>query len=280
MRKVALLTSLVFAYIALVFPLAAYMRSKPFAEKLGHVPQGEVIRLLSADQKQFVAASLVMKVLFYFGSLVEKAQNKIIVPPDYFSMYKNVEASVKLDPYNMDSYYFAQAILAWDVRKIKLANDMLEYGMKYRTWDFYLPLFAGFNNAYFLKDYAKAAEYYKRVAELTGDELFIKLTGRYLQESGQTEHALIYLSIMQRTARNDAIKKSIGIRLRAFQGVRRIEVARDRYLHDTGKMPSAEQLLAKGYLKELPVDPYGGSFYIDGKGAVRSTSKFAPGVKK
>jgi tetratricopeptide (TPR) repeat protein len=111
-----------------------------------------------------------------------------------------IHGAVQLDPYNMDAYYFGQAILVWDVGKVELANELLDYGMRFRTWDWYLPFFAGFNQAYFLKDYTKAARYYDRAGELSGSDLFKNLAGRYLQESGKTDLALAYLSAMEKKA--------------------------------------------------------------------------------
>ena len=150
---------LLFLYVFLLIPFTSYLRHKPIVEKLGYTPHAELLRLFSADQKQFLAAGLTMKVLVYFGSLVDVNRNKIVIPPDYFGMYKTMDTAVKLDPYNMDSYYFTQAILVWDLKKVKEANELLEYGARYRDWDFYLPFFLGFNYAYFLKDYEKKCYY-------------------------------------------------------------------------------------------------------------------------
>jgi len=277
MRKnILILMAAVFVYLLLIQPFVSFMGAKPFAVKLGVVPRPEAIKIVAADHKQSVAAYLVFKVMVYFGTLVEKAENKIEVPPDYPAMSRILHSAVKLDPYNMDAYYFAQAILVWDVKQIKLANDLLEYGMKYRTWDFYLPFFAGFNNAYFLKDYERAAQYYKRAGELTGDELHVNLAGRYMYEAGRTDLAIAYLSAMVKSAKNDAIRKSFKKRLEALKEVRRIQVAKDEYLKQTGKLPSSvEELVNKNFISPLPRDPYGGSFYFDDKGEVRSTSNFA-----
>jgi tetratricopeptide (TPR) repeat protein len=193
-------------------------------------------------------------------------------------MSRTLHASVKLDPYNMDSYYFAQAFLAWDVGRIDVANQLLEYGMKYRTWDFYLPFFAGFNYAYFLHDYAQAAKYYKRAGDLSGQELLVNLAGRYLYESGQTDLAIAYLSTMEKGARNWAVKKSFETRLAALKQVRRVEQAVAAYRRDRNALPkSVEELLSLGYLQSAPVDPYGGTFYLTPQGQVRTTSKFAFG---
>lgn len=277
MRKnVLILIAAVFAYVLLIQPFVSSMGAKPFAVKLGVIPRAEAIKIGAADHKQSVAAYLVFKVMVYFGTLVEKAENKIEIPPDYPAMSRILHSSVKLDPYNMDAYYFAQAILVWDVKQIKLANDLLEYGMKYRTWDFYLPFFAGFNNAYFLKDYERAAQYYKRAGELTGDELHVNLAGRYMYEAGRTDLAIAYLGAMVKSAKNDAIRKSFNKRLEALKEVRRIQIAKQEYFNTTGRLPaSVEELVKKAFISPLPRDPYGGSFYFDDKGEVRSTSNFA-----
>lgn len=279
MKKIAFCIFLVLLYLGILFPFTAYMRNKPVIEKMGYVPKGEILCYLSADQKQFVASTLVMKVLFYFGSLVDRTDKSFGIPVDYPAMSRALHAAVKVDPYNMDAYYFAQAVLVWDVGQVKLANGLLEYGMKYRTWDYYLPFFAGFNYSYFLKDYAKAAKYYKLAGDLSGTELYINLAGRYFYESGQTDLAIAYLSTMEKSARNDSIRKVFQTRLQAIREAKRIEVARDCFVKENGRLPvSVEELLRRKYLAKPPVDPYGGRFFLEPDGKVRSTSKFAFGT--
>lgn len=267
---------LVALYAALLGPFSSFMREKPFLEKVGYVPEPAALKAISADQQHFVAAFLIAKVISYYGGLLEHWwQNKIAIPPEYFGMYKMLDAAVQLDPYNMDAYYFAQSALVWGAGQPKVTVDMLESAIRYRTWDYLLPYFAAFDYAFFLKDYENAARCYKRVAELTGSDLAMNLAGRYLHESGRTELAVSYLTLMVKQARNDAIKKTLATRLRAFQEVRAIELAqnayRERYNRPTR---SIQELLQKGYLQKQPVDPYGGEFYIDANGKVSSTSKF------
>ncbi len=279
MKKFVGFPLLVVLYLSVIVPFTSYLRQKPYVEKLGNVPRVQVLKCLAADQKEFVAATMVMKVLMYYGSLVEKNATKIDVPVDYPAMSRIIHAAVKLDPYNMDAYYFAQATLVWDAKQIMLANNLLEYGMQYRTWDFMLPFFAGFNYAYFLKDYEKAAKYYKLAGDLSGTELYINLAGRYFYESGQTDMAIAYLAAMEKSARNDSIRKTFQTRLQAIREAKRIEVARDRFVKATGRFPvSVEELLRRKYLTKLPVDPYGGRFFLEPDGKVRSTSKFAFGA--
>jgi tetratricopeptide (TPR) repeat protein len=263
-------------YGILIVPFTAYLHNKPVVERLGYVPSVSALKAVAADFKEVAAASLVLKVFIYYGGLVEKADNKVAISPDYASMSRLLHGATKLDPYNMDAYYFAQSFLTWDVKQYQLANDLLDYGMKYRTWDWYLPFFAGFNSAFFLKDYTAAAKYYQRAGELSGSDLSKLLAGRYLHESGQTELAITYLSAMLKGEKNPTIKKNYQLRLTAFQEVRRIEMAQHDYIAARGSLPATvEQLLSGGFLFPPPKDPYGGQFYLEPNGKVATTSKFA-----
>jgi hypothetical protein len=111
---------------------------------------------------------------------------------------------------------------------------------------------------------------------MNGGELNISLAGRYMQESGQTELAIAYLSAMEKNERNQAVKKNYQIRLAAFREVRRIELARDRFRETKGVQPaSLDALIRSGFLSPPPSDPYGGQFYLEPDGRVATTSKFA-----
>jgi hypothetical protein len=279
---VSLLLSGLLLYGLLIGPFTAYMRNKPIEEKLGYVPSIKLLKPLSADQKELTAASLVFKVMMYFGGLVGKADHGILIEqqPDLQGMSRLLHNAVRLDPYNMDAYYFAQGFLTWDARQFRVANDLLDYGMKYRNWDWQLPFFAGFNHAFFLKEYVRAAEYYKKAGVLSGNALHINLAGRYMQESGQTDLAIAYLSGMVRTATHQSVRQSYEVRLKAFLELQKIEQARDRFREKQGVLPdSVEQLLQQGYLNPTPVDPYGGRFYLESSGKVATTSKFAFATK-
>ncbi|MDD2732590.1 MAG: hypothetical protein PHF56_01510 [Desulfuromonadaceae bacterium] len=276
-RPLLLLIAGVISYGALLGPFTTYMKHKPVEEKLGYVPSVNLLRYVSADQKEFVGAALLMKIMMYFGGLMDRQDPNVIAErPDYLGMSNMIHTALKLDPYNMDGYYFAQSFLTWDVKQYAIANKLLEYGMKYRTWDWYLPFFAGFNHAFFLKEYKKAAEYYQRAGELSGEPLYFSLAGRYMQESGQTDLAIVYLSMLEKGEKNQAVKKNYQIRLAAFKEVRRIELARDHYLKAGRALPvTVAALIHSGLLSPPPADPYGGQFYIEADGKVVTTSRFS-----
>lgn len=274
-----LLAVLTAAYLAIIVPFTSYLGNRPVINKLGYMPEGEMMRFAVGDHRYLVSASSVFKVMLYFGGMFEDNANKIKLAPEYSNMARVLSSAVFLDPYNMDAYYLAQASFVWDVKdSAKDINKLLAYGMRYRTWDYYLPFFAGFNAAYFLHDYNSAAEYMKKAAELSGDPLFANLSARYFHQAGRTDLGILFIDSMAKSAKDEKIKKSFTLRRDALLAAKKISVAARRYQERHSHFPtSVDELVRAGYLKQVPEDPYGGQFYITDKGKVESTSKFAFG---
>ncbi len=275
---------LLISYLAVVIPFTAYLKNRPIAVKLGYMPEARIIKPVVGDQRYLIAELYVLKVLFYYGSLVEKNQNRLVIPPEYYNMYKTLESAVVLDPYNMDAYYFAEAAFTWEVGHAKDVNSMLKYGMKYRTWDYLLPYYGGFNAAYFLHDYKTAALYMKRAAEMSGNPLFTTLTARYFYEAGENELGILFLDTMTKDAKDEKIKKVYKLREKALLAAQYLENAVTKFKKARRRSPrDLNELVVSGIIPKLPQDPYGGSFYLDSAGKIRSTSKFAkesPGEKE
>ncbi|PKN13754.1 MAG: hypothetical protein CVU69_00855 [Deltaproteobacteria bacterium HGW-Deltaproteobacteria-4] len=266
------------AYLAILGPFTQAMKEKVTAVKLGISPHPKVLQVLFPDYQEFLAASSLGRIIQYYGALVDPAADpgKVLRVADYPAMSRAVHSALHLDPYNMDGYYFGQSILVWDAKQYKLATELLEYGMQYRTWDWQLPFFAAFNQAYFLKDRAAAARLYMRAGELSDATLFKSLAGRYLQEAGETQMAIDYLVTLEKSARTPVIKETLQVRITAFQTVLSIEEARDHYAEEKGHPPAdIVTLVTSGYLSTKPIDPYGGEFYLDERKQVRTTSNFA-----
>lgn len=279
MRKEFLIL-LLLAYVLVVVPLTRLLENRPVVVKLGYTPSSEILKFVTGDHRYTVAEFTVLKVLFYFGSLVEQWKKETIIPPESYNMYKTLETAIKLDPYNMDAYYFAQAAFTWEIGRAKEVNAMLDYGMKYRTWDWYLPFFAGFNSAYFLKDYEKAGKYMRKAAEISGSPLFTNLAARYFYEAGRSEFGLVFLDDMIARTKDPKVRAVYQLRKEALLATRELEAAVETFESMFQRLPTMlSELVSAEILAVLPKDPYGGEFYLDHEGQVRSTSKFArPGV--
>ena len=276
-KALSLVMLLLFAYAANLAYLAKYLEQRPVAIKLGYTPSAGALKLVCADQRYAIAEWNILRVIFYFGSLVEKWQNNISIPPEYYNMFKTIEAAIELDPYNMDAYYFAQASFTWEVGHAEDVNRLLDHGMRFRTWDYYLPYFAGFNAAYFLKKPQDAATYFKKAAELSGNPLFANLAARYLQESDQTKIAISFLSMMIEKTTDSNEKALYTTRLEALLAAQQIVDRIDQFEKKYDRKPmKLQELVTANLLPKIPDDPYGGTFYLDDKGKVQTTSKFAP----
>lgn len=268
--------SLVLVYVVILPPFTSYMKERPVAVKLGYLPEAKVLKLAFVDYRNLLAQYAVVKVLFYYGTMVEKLEHKVRVQPEYFNMFRTLQTAVKLDPYNMDAYYFTQAAFTWELGRIKEVNDLLDFGMGYRTWDYQLPFYAGFNAAFFNKDYKSAAKYMQKAAVLSGQPLFTNLAARFFYESGETEFGLLFLENMEKGAKDEKVKKLYALRKTALSGVAQIQKAVAAYAAKYGRTPSEiPELVKTGFLKAVPRDPYRGEFYIDKDGTIKSTSKFA-----
>jgi tetratricopeptide (TPR) repeat protein len=273
--KKAVFVLLLVAYVAVVVPLAAYLRDRPVAIKLGYTPHAGVLKIVAADQRTLMAELSVLKVLFYYGTLVAKWRENVIIRPEYYNMFKTLESAVILDPYNMDAYYFAQAAFTWEIGRARDVNRLLEYGMQHRTWDWTLPFYAGFNAAFFLQEYQQAAGFMEKAAELSGSSHFTNLAARFFYESGRNSLGVMFLERMIENARDEKIKNMYRMRRDALLAVSRIEGALERYRTRFGRSPEQlAELVSSGAIREMPRDPYGGRFFLDDDGKVRSTSAF------
>jgi tetratricopeptide (TPR) repeat protein len=272
-----LLPLLLLAHLALLPVFAGYMAGRPVEVKLGYVPHPQMLKLTTADHQLAVAEMAVVKVLFYFGTVVQKFNENVVIRPERANMYRTLSTAVRLDPYNLDAYYFAQAAFTWEVGRVAEVNELLEWGAQHRTWDPWLPFYLGFNHAYFLKDYKAAASYMQRAAEISGNPLFARLAARYLYESDQVEFGLLFLETMIAQAKNQAVRQTYELRRDALLAIRTLEMAVVDYRRQKVQDPAnLEDLVRSGVLTALPVDPYGGTFYLDEDGRVRTTSKLAP----
>ena len=275
MTKRLVFLGLIISYFLIVFPFTAFLKNRPVEVKLGYQPHPQIIKTIIGEHGSTYAAATVLKVLFYYGTILQNFQDNIIIRPEFRNMYKTLAGAVYVDPYNMDAYYFAQAAFTWELGRIQEVNSLLEKGMEYRTWDYWLPFYIGFNYAYFLHDYPNAAIYMQRAAEISGSSHFAKLTSRYFYESEQTELGLAFLDSMIKGAKSDSVRKSYEMRRDALIAVSQIEKAVNIYQDSFGSPPEKlADLVQSGLLGKIPDDPYGGTFYIDEHDKIRSSSKF------
>ena len=271
--SVYLLVVMSMLYLLLLYPFTHYMNNKPYEEKLGYLPQKEIVGCITSDYRQLVASLLMIKVVYYFGGILEKQENKLNLPIDYYAMARYIRMANFLDPYNEEVYYFTQATYSDTEKGARFINELLQNGMKYRTWDPELPFFAGFNEAFTLKNYKKAAEYMKKAGEITGDPLYNSLAARFFNEAGETDFGIMFMDMMEKSTKDKKIRRLYRDRKNLLIAVKEIRHAVDIYRDRFHRLPQDFKELRKvGILERIPKDPYGGKFYLNPQGKVESTS--------
>ena len=88
--------------------------------------------------------------------------------------------------------------------------------------------------------------------------------------------AIDFLEEMIRNTTSEKLRKWMMVRLQALRFVSLLEDAVNRYQQRYNSKPQNLRMLVEGgIVKAVPPDPYGGTFFLDAAGKVRTTSKFA-----
>lgn len=241
----------------------------------GYVIPSKFSRVLAVGQQGLLSDFLFLKTATFVGGRIVSGQST--TAEDWAFVSKSLDVVTDLDPYFVDPYMLAEGLLAWDARKPEQANRILEKGIAHRDWDWRLPFYVGFNNFYFLKDYAGASEYIMKAAELPGSPAYLKTLGaRLAYYGGKSKTALLFLKEMLAESNDPLMKKRLEKRLVALERATLIEDALERFRLREGRNPARlAELVSSGDLIVLPEDPYGGQWGILKNGRVFSTSKFA-----
>jgi len=271
-KHVVLLVASLVLFVGSLYPLTRIRGQQPPDLQLGFYPPAPLAKALSADHYHFLSQVILLNCMFYYGSAIERRQ-----APNWGRMYDALFTSARLDPYNMDTYYLTQAVLPWEARLVKPTIELLEYGLAHRTWDWYLPLFLSFDYVYFLRDYEKAGYYMAKAAALNPRAgYFYTLSARYFYEAGRTAFALAYLKELIATERNEHIRAIMVTRAEALEAILLLEQAVSAFQERYHRLPrDLDEVKRAGLIDRMPVDPYGGTFYLDNQGRVRTTSKLA-----
>ncbi len=247
--------------------------------KLTPPPPPWVLEILAVGQKEAEAEALFFQTMFY-------AENKIEVEhtrPDSLEVLNTLDVATRLDPYNMNCYYYAQALLGDRQEALPALNAILKRGLKYRSWDYLIPWFLGSNYYFVLGDKSQAGKFFEEAAKRRpNSSLFASLAARVYYEATETQKAILLLRSMIQEINSPMLKKKLSKRLVAMERVNVIENAINKYRSRNHSNPgSLRDLVTAGILSSIPPDPYGGKFYLTPRGTVDTTSHFVEhsGVK-
>jgi tetratricopeptide (TPR) repeat protein len=175
---------------------------------------------------------------------------------------------VDLDPHYVDAYQVGALFMFFDGRNPEAGLTLLEKGIKNNPNEWIIAADAGFYCMMNLKDYQRAAKYFKTAANVPNAPAQAKrlLAGMHFRQ-GDKVHAYELWKEIYETATKPAIKQT------AYQHMHDLKVLVDienlkkiivSYYQANGNYPlNLQQLVATKYITEVPFDPDGNSYLYD-----------------
>jgi hypothetical protein len=243
-------------------------------EGMGLLFPSSISKIVALEYKGLLADVLFSRAQTFYGGKLSRKED--LSEEEWSWIYKSVDIATDLDPYFLDPYYFGALTLAWDANKLKEANALLAKALRYRTWDWTIPFYLGFNHFYFLQDNEKASEYLMEASRRPGaSSLIADLAVKLSYKVNRTENAIIFLETILKRTDDERLRKEYETRLLALKRLLYLENGVVFYREKFGRKPQGlNELIQRKIIKEVPADPYGGTFHLDAQGRVSSTSNF------
>lgn len=255
---------------------------------------GPLLKITTLEYDGLVADLLFLKAMVFIGETLERKTDPKVQFGEYLWLLRLLETVTHLDPYFNDPYYFGNAHLVWNDYTqgryspasqgyyhtadylVRANNAHLDKGIRYRDWDWYLLFLNGFNCFYFLGEDAKAAEYLMEASrKTTSSPVLATLAARLSYQGNRTENAIMFLRELIDITEDEDVRKNYQRRLDALQGVLLLEWGIKAFVELFDRPPeNLQEMVDHQIIPQIPVDPYGGVFYLTEDGKVKTTSNF------
>jgi tetratricopeptide (TPR) repeat protein len=241
-------------------------RERPY--DLETLPSSRTLRWLSLGHPTLAANLFWLKTVQYVGE--PRANER-----GWEKLYPAVDLVTDLDPRHGYAYQVA-GILLGSVGRVAESNAILEKGTARFRDRYILPYLRAFNAFFYDNDFVAAAKYAEIAAAKEGAPAHVRGNVlAYYVKGRRPDAAIAYLESVLPEARDDESRKALLRQLaqaRLERDALAVEEAVASWRTRTGVRPVAiATLVADGFLAAVPRDPFGGDYYLDGDGRLRST---------
>jgi len=255
-------------FLVLSVCINAFLPPKAEDMTASPLPKREFARLASGEFTSLSSDYFVLRAAIFYGSHVnlDSEQGKWLGNVLKLARY--------LDPYYAEPYWMAGAVLPWQGQP-DTALDILLKGEKYKPEDWKIPFNIGFIYYYFMQDIQKAAEYFQKASSFPDSPDYLPmLTSRLYSKHGRGSIAIAFLRRLLRDTKDPIMQKKLSKRLKALQKINYLQGKIRDYRKQYDRYPETlDELTQKGFIQEIPQDPYGGDFYLSDEHRVWSTSE-------
>ena len=242
----------------------------------------EVVQPFSFGLRSFVSDLMFLQAIQVHGGRGTKMVTAHEGARDDRAMNRLLTYATDLDPQFAGAYRFAGNAMPRQTLDGKLTNvlqaeALLAKGARECPDDWHIPFTLGFIESYFLARFEAAGRNFAAAARLPGAPKYVGLLAtRTLTQGGDLAFAEQLATAMAEQATEESSQREWEERLldlRMERQLREIEGAAARYAARTGQQaPSVAALVKAGELSDVPREPHGGRYLLEG-GEARSTAK-------
>ncbi len=240
------------------------------------LPSGAALRTASFGQRLLLADVYWLRAVQYVGETV------LAKVPRWEALYPLAEMVTDLDPRFGYAYQVAGSNLAGLAHRYDEAEKILRKGMRNLPDHWSLPFVYATNKFLFEHQYAEAAAYARRAAEI-GKRPHLALLAANLSALANTDDeyraGIAFLDQMLAETDTPELKSELRerrVRIRTFQALSSLERAIGAYRTREGHLPALLAELVPADVSGLPDDPSGGRFLYDPATGVVKSSVLGP----
>jgi tetratricopeptide (TPR) repeat protein len=231
------------------------------SKELLYLPNGKHLKIASLGQGPLLADIIYIWAIQYYSNY-ERA--------DRFRYVEHVFGDViaELDPHYIDPYWMGALIMTIEARDLEAGLRLLDKGFKNNPDKWILPYLAAWecNSA---GRYELAASYFDRAAGVEGAPSFVKrMRAGMVARSGRLHQAMrLWREVLEDPQADQASTALAKRKIRSIKvriDLQELQAAVERYRSETSRNPmSLEELLAKSYVDQLPLDPWDNPYEYD-----------------
>lgn len=231
------------------------------------------IGLVSLEFDGVLSDYLMLKTMVFLGEKVERGERPS--EREWHLVLRSLQQTTNLDDRFWDPYVLAAMTFPWEAGMIPETCALLEKAALARPEDHRPYFFLWFMKYYFEKDARGAARYIKLASEKPGaPEYYATLAARMDLYAGNTLTGALFLEDILAKTSSPTTRQFLEKRIDALKRIAFLEEKVGDYKQRFGRLPERlEDLVQRRVILAIPVDPYGGEFFLQKDGRVYSTSK-------
>ncbi|MGI9104084.1 MAG: hypothetical protein ACR2IF_16715 [Terriglobales bacterium] len=241
------------------------LRSGATLEEVLYIPSPKALKRMSLGYDGLMADIYWTRAVQYFGSkhAAQSKQYKLLAPL--------LDITTELDPHLIVAYQFGSTFLAQKPPEgagmPDKAVDLVERGIRSNPDNWHLYYELGFLEYMELHNPRAAAQAFERGSRVPHAHPFLKIIAAAMaQHAGEADMARMLWNTTYQTNEDKQIRANALKHLRALDVddvITALESAIARYKSDTHRDPSTwSELVERGYLRRIPVDPVGHTYKL------------------